>query len=87
MIVALHVLRYLYDDEKSYNYFFQTLILYEWTKKNSLITVLFNHKLIDMNFQKKEISLEKRENGEKILVIVKADKVIAADGLYSMVRR
>jgi len=62
-------------------------ILYEWTKKFSLITVLFNHKLTDMDFEKKEITLEKRENGEKIIVIVKADKVIAADGLYSMVRR
>ena len=40
-----------------------------------------------MDFQKKEITLEKRENENKISVIVKADKVIAADGLYSMVRR
>jgi len=62
-------------------------ILYELSKKFSLITVLFNHKLTDMDFEKKEITLEKRENGEKIIVIVKADKVIAADGLYSMVRR
>ena len=49
--------------------------------------MFLNHKLIDMDFQKKEIILEKRENGEKTSVVVKADKVIAADGLYSMVRR
>ena len=37
-------------------------LLYDWSVKNSLITVLFNHKLVDMDFYKKEITLEKRES-------------------------
>jgi hypothetical protein len=37
-------------------------LLYDWSVKNSLITVLFNHKLVDMDFYKKEIILEKRES-------------------------
>ena len=44
-------------------------LLFDWSQKNKLITVLFNHKLIDMDFDKKEITLEKREpDGSKTKV-------------------
>jgi 2-polyprenyl-6-methoxyphenol hydroxylase-like FAD-dependent oxidoreductase len=39
-----------------------------------------------MDFDKREITFE-RTDDNRIKTKVKADKVIAADGLYSMVRR
>ena len=41
------------------------LILYQWASKNDLISILFNHKIVDLNFQNKEIVIERFEEGGK----------------------
>jgi len=46
-----------------------------------LIKILFNYKLNDLDFKKKELIFEKRENESKTFETVQADRVLGADGL------
>ena len=61
------------------------LLLYEWAQKNRLIDIKFNHKLVDVEFESRTLVLERRDTMSTMRV--QADRVLAADGLYSMVRR
>lgn len=52
-----------------------------------MIEIRFDHKLVDINFNKKELNfLFYKGNGVSEDITVKADKVIAADGVNSRVR-
>jgi kynurenine 3-monooxygenase len=67
------------------------LLLYEIALEEKLIKINFNHKLINMNSETKELTFEVREKGEKQHILtqqitVKSSKVIAADGVNSKVR-
>lgn len=64
--------------------------LYEEALTNPNIEICFNHKLVDVGFDSKELFFDVRgEDGAKIRTVVAAGgaRIIASDGLYSKVRR
>ncbi len=66
------------------------LLLYDETKGNDKIDVKFNHKLVDMDLEAKTLTFQVRgQDGstQSLTVAAHNDRVLAADGLYSKVRR
>lgn len=74
------------------------LVLLEAARKSPLIKILFNHKLIDINFESKELEFEQRESVNsnsnnnassktKFIIKINNDKIISTDGVNSVVRR
>jgi len=63
------------------------LVLYEAAKKNPKINIKFGYKLIEINFSKKELTFTRSHDKSQEIVQVNGRRIVAADGVNSIVRQ
>ncbi len=64
-------------------------ILYDAVVQDAKVRIVFDHKLIDIDFSAKSLVFETRDGGmkQRVTIHAKDARLLAADGCYSMVRR
>jgi 2-polyprenyl-6-methoxyphenol hydroxylase-like FAD-dependent oxidoreductase len=63
------------------------MLLYEAAQQHAQIKIMFNHKLREINFTAGTLHFEVHGQEERVVVAAAQAKIVAADGVYSGVRR